>query len=110
MRITTVTVRRPNGKRWRSTSKVWFANGIHHHYSNDKFVPEFRRSIAVAESIPVEKFGDELNALRAVVCEAIFNPELYKTQLNQAEGQDLVTTSANNYYEGVTGRSGRVLP
>ena len=84
--------------------KVWFANGIHHHYSNDKFVPEFPKEyfLAVAESIPVEKFGDELNALRAVVCEAIFNPELYKTQLNQAEGQDLVTTSANNYYEGVT--------
>ena len=80
--------------------KVWFANGIHHHYSNDKFVPEFPKEyfLAVAESIPVEKF----NALRAVVCEAIFNPELYKTQLNQAEGQDLVTTSANNYYEGVT--------
>lgn len=37
-----------------------------------------------------------------MVCEAIFNPELYKTQLNQAEGQDLVATSANNYYEGVT--------
>ena len=84
--------------------KVWFANGIHHHYSNDKFVPEFPKEyfLAVAESIPVEKFGDERNALRAVVCEAIFNPELYKTQLNQAEGQDLVTTSANNYYEGVT--------
>lgn len=84
--------------------KVWFANGIHHHYSNDKFVPEFPKEyfLAVAESIPVEKFGDEFNALRAVVCEAIFNPELYKTQLNQAEGQDLVATSANNYYEGVT--------
>ena len=84
--------------------KVWFANGIHHHYSNDKFVPEFPKEyfLAVAESIPVEKFGDELNALRAVGCEAIFNPELYKTQLNQAEGQDLVATSANNYYEGVT--------
>ena len=84
--------------------KVWFANGIHHHYSNDKFVPEFPKEyfLAVAESIPVEKFGDELNALRTVVCEAIFNPELYKTQLNQAEGQDLVATSANNYYEGVT--------
>ncbi len=84
--------------------KVWFANGIHHHYSNDKFVPEFPKEyfLAVAESIPVEKFGDEHNALRAVVCEAIFNPELYKTQLNQAEGQDLVATSANNYYEGVT--------
>ena len=41
--------------------KVWFANGIHHHYSNDKFVPEFPKEyfLAVAESIPVEKFGDE---------------------------------------------------
>lgn len=84
--------------------KVWFANGIHHHYSNDKFTPDFSREyfLSAAESIPVEKFGDELNALRAVVCEAIFNPELYKTQLNQAHGDDLVVTSCNNFYEGVT--------
>ena len=81
MRITTATGRRPNGKRWRNTyKKVWFANGIHHHYSNDKFVPEFPKEyfLAVAESIPVEKFGDELNALRAVVCEAIFNPNFIR--------------------------------
>ena len=105
MRITTVTVR----ARMESAGEVpqkkcgsptEFITTI----PNDKFVPEFPKEyfLAVAESIPVEKFGDELNALRAVVCEAIFNPELYKTQLNQAEGQDLVTTSANNYYEGVT--------
>ena len=77
--------------------KVWFANGIHHHYSNDKFVPEFPKEyfLAVAESIPVEKFGDELNALRAVVCEAIFNPELYKTQLKQAEVEEFYRSMAD---------------
>ena len=84
--------------------KVWFANGIHHHYSNDKFTPEFSREyfLEVTESIPLEKFGDELNALRAVVCEAIFNPDLYRTGLNQTEGEDLIVTSSNNFYEGVT--------
>lgn len=84
--------------------KVWFANGIHHHYSNDKFVPEFSRDyfLAACEAVPVERFGEELNALRAVVCEAIFNPDLYRTRLNQTEGEDLIATSCNNYYEGVT--------
>ena len=84
--------------------KVWFANGIHLHYSNDKFTPEFSREyfLEVTESIPLEKFGDELNALRAVVCEAIFNPDLYRTGLNQTEGEDLIVTSSNNFYEGVT--------
>ena len=50
--------------------KVWFANGIHHHYSNDKFVPEFTEGylLTVIETIPEEKFGDELNALRGEVC------------------------------------------
>lgn len=66
--------------------------------------PNFRRSISsrLPSRSPSRSSAMVLNALRAVVCEAIFNPELYKTQLNQAEGQDLVTTSANNYYEGVT--------
>ena len=83
--------------------KVWFANGIHHHYSNDKFVPEFTEGylLDVIETIPEECFG-ELNALRGEVCKAIFDPSLYATRLNQAAGADLVATSSNNYYEGVT--------
>jgi len=83
--------------------KVWFANGIHHHYSNDKFVPEFSEAyfLEVCESIPVEKFG-ELSALIEPVCRAIFDPELYRTRLNQTAGEDLIATSSNNYYEGVT--------
>ena len=83
--------------------KVWFANGIHHHYSNDKFVPEFteRFLLDAIESIPEDKFGDELNALRGTVCRAIFDPELYPTRLNQKAGDDLLLTSSSNYYRGV---------
>lgn len=83
--------------------KVWFANGIHHHYSNDKFTPEFTEEylLTVIETIPEDKFGD-LNPLRGEVCKAIFDPSLYKTRLNQTAGEDLIVTSSNNYYEGVT--------
>ncbi len=83
--------------------KVWFANGIHHHYSNDKFVPEFSEGylLDVIETIPEERFG-ELNALRGEVCKAIFDPALYRTRLNQRAGDDLIATSSSNYYEGVT--------
>ena len=83
--------------------KVWFANGIHHHYSNDKFVPEFSEAYfrTVASTIPAAQFG-ELNALFEEVCSAIFDPTLYKTKLNQAAGDDLIATSSNNYYAGVT--------
>ena len=82
--------------------KVWFANGIHHHYSNDKFRPEFTEGylLDVIETIPEERFG-ELNALRGDVCRAIFDPTLYPTQLNQTDGEDLLLTSSSNYYSGV---------
>lgn len=83
--------------------KVWFANGIHHHYSNDKFVPEFTEGylLDVIETIPEEKFG-ELNPLRGEVCRAIFDPELYPTKLNQKAGDDLLLTSSSNYYHNVS--------
>ena len=83
--------------------KVWFANGIHHHYSNDKFVPEFTEGylLDVIETIPEEKFG-ELNPLRGDVCRAIFDPALYKTRLNQKAGDDLLLTSSSNYYHNVS--------
>ncbi len=83
--------------------KVWFANGIHHHYSNDKFVPEFTEEylLSAIETIDEAKFG-ELNALRGEVCRAIFDPALYPTKLNQKAGEDLLLTSSSNYYSGVT--------
>ncbi|MBQ5620149.1 MAG: dihydrofolate reductase, partial [Alistipes sp.] len=76
--------------------KVWFANGIHHHYSNDKFKPEFSEEylLSVIESVGDEQFG-ELNAYREEVCRAIFDAELYPTKLNQKAGEDLLLTSSS---------------
>ena len=82
--------------------KVWFANGIHHHYSNDKFVPEFSEAYfrEVAASLPAALPGD-LQPMFELVCEAIFNPDLYPTRLNQTAGEDLLWTSSSNYYRNV---------
>ena len=93
---------------WRALEKylkkVWFANGIHHHYSNDKFVPEFTQDyfLSVVGTIPEERFGEELNARRGEVCRAIFDPAAYPTRLNQRAGDDLLLTSSSNYYRGVS--------
>ena len=78
--------------------KVWLANGIHHHYSNDKFTPEFSREWFSAQW---DKYGVESPVEKEVILEAIFNPALYATRLNQA-GNDVIATSAGNYYEGLT--------
>ena len=78
--------------------KVWLANGIHHHYSNDKFQPEFSREWF---SEQWDKYAVESQVEKETILEAMFNPELYATRLNQA-GDDVITTSAGNYYEGVT--------
>lgn len=81
------------------TKQVWFANGIHHHYSTDKFKPAFERQWfidAYKAAYPDGTRGE-------VLAEAIFNPSLYAKRVNQADGVDLVTTSANNLYgPGVT--------
>ena len=79
--------------------KVWFANGIHHHYSNDKFQPEFSREWFSAQW---DKYAVESPVEKEVILEAIFNPALYATRLNQTKGADVIATSAGNYYEGVT--------
>ena len=79
--------------------KMWLANGIHHHYSNDKFQPEFSREwfeeqlVACCVVLPTDK---------EVILEAMFNPALYATRLNQTKGADVIATSAGNYYEGLT--------
>lgn len=71
--------------------RVWFSNGIHHHYSSDKFVPEFSREWFVAQTGCSEE-----------IAEVIFNPEVMPKRVNQAQGEDLILTSACNYYQGVT--------
>lgn len=80
--------------------QVWFGNGLHHHYSMDKFTPEFSESFfdtAVA-SLPETQRPQNLVELRRL----IFDPAYMNKKVNQAEGQDLIQTSASNLYEGVT--------
>lgn len=80
--------------------QVEFANGIHHHYSTDKFIPGFSRDFLAAE---VDRLGEGVwTADRDTIFEIIFNPAVAAKRVNQAEGQDLITTSANNLYAGVT--------
>lgn len=80
--------------------QIWFGNGIHHHYSMDKFVPEFSRDFLSAQvsKLPADKLPADVETL----FEVIFNPEVMAKRVNQAEGADLIATSANNLYEGVT--------
>ena len=79
--------------------KVWLANGIHHHYSNDKFAPEFSREWFAEQW---DKYAVTSPVEKETILEAMFNPALYATRLNQAKGADVIATSAGNYYEGVT--------
>lgn len=88
--------------------QVWFANGIHHHYSTDKFVPKFSQDFFKAEvaklapeSLPLAE-GQTVDAFVAELVPVIFDPTVMAKRVNQADGQDLIKTSANNYYDGVT--------
>ena len=80
--------------------KVWFANGIHHHYSNDKFRPEFPREWF--EPLVSKYAKERLTIDEKLLCDIIFDETLYASRLNQTDGVDMVTESACNYYEGVT--------
>lgn len=88
--------------------QVWFANGIHHHYSTDKFVPKFSQDFFKAEvaklapeSLPLAE-SQTVDAFVAELVPIIFDPTVMAKRVNQADGQDLIQTSANNYYDGVT--------
>lgn len=88
--------------------QVWFANGIHHHYSTDKFVPKFSQDFFKAEvaklapeSLPLAE-GQTVDAFVAELVPVIFDPTVMAKRVNQTDGQDLIRTSANNYYDGVT--------
>ena len=80
--------------------QVWFGNGIHHHYSMDKFTPTFDRSFIEAQikTLPAEKIPANLNDLMRVM----FEPEFMAKKVNQAAGVDIIQSSATNLYEGVT--------
>ena len=73
--------------------RMWFSNGIHHHYGSEKFVPEFTR-----------KWLQDCAVCSDEIADVIFNPGVLQKRVNLAEGEDLVKTSASNYYENVTQR------
>lgn len=71
--------------------RLWFSSGIHHHYGSEKFVPGFSREWFVAQTSCSEE-----------IAEVLFNPEVMSKRVNQDQFDDLVLTSASNYYQGVT--------
>lgn len=84
--------------------RVWMGTGIHHHYSEDKFVPGFTAAFfkkAVksidAKKLPLSK-DETVDALITKLTPVIFDPTVYPKRTNQAAGVDLIKTSANNYY------------
>ncbi len=88
--------------------RVWFASGIHHHYGCEKFVPGFSEESfyemveAVAdEYLPLSK-GQSKEDLLGMLVPVIFNPEVMPKRVNQTDGEDLVQTSACNFYENVS--------
>ena len=88
--------------------RVWFASGIHHHYGSEKFVPGFSEESfyemvgAVAdEYLPLSK-GQSKEDLLGILVPVIFNPEVMPKRVNQTDGEDLVQTSACNFYENVS--------
>lgn len=88
--------------------RVWFSSGIYHHYACDKFVPSFspeflRKWIGEADAsqLPLKE-GESVEEMCDELFPVIFNPQVMPKRVNQADGEDLVMTSAANYYEGVT--------
>ena len=76
--------------------RVWFSNGIHHHYGYQKFIPAFSKQFFTDAA---KEVGLDVNDLIPI----IFDPSVLSKRVNQAEGEDLLLTSASNYYqEGIT--------
>ena len=90
--------------------KVWFSNGIYHHYGCEKFKPNFSKEAfkTIIYSLPVEvlpcKENETVDSLLEELLPIIFDPTILPKRVNKADGEDLVKTSACNYYENVTQR------
>lgn len=83
--------------------QIWFANGIHHHYSMDKFTPRFSREYLEKQisKLPKDKRPGDKAFVKTLV-DVICDPAVMSKRVNQAEGEDLVKTSACNMYDGVS--------
>lgn len=88
--------------------RVWFASGIHHHYGCEKFVPGFSEEYfyhlvegIADDKLPLKK-GESKEDLLDELVPVIFDPTIQPKRVNQTDGEDLVLTSACNFYEDVT--------
>lgn len=88
--------------------RVWFSNGVYHHYGCEKFVPEFSKSFFIEALkgadkalLPLDRFGTT-EELCQTLCRVIFEPDVLPKRVNKAEGADVVASSACNFYEGVS--------
>lgn len=88
--------------------RVWFSNGIHHHYANTKISPEFSQAYfaELVNNSPKAKFpllpGETQKELIATLSPILFDPAIAAKKVNLAEGEDLIKTSATNFYENLT--------
>ncbi|MBQ8114771.1 MAG: dihydrofolate reductase [Prevotella sp.] len=84
--------------------RVWFSNGIYHHYGCEKFEPGFTQEYfeQLVRGIPADKLPMAADELLGTICPVIFNPDILPKRVNKASGEDLVKTSACNFYQGVT--------
>lgn len=88
--------------------QVWFASGIHHHYGCEKFVPTFSEDFLRHEVLAIDPEalplapGQTASELLDAICPVLFDPQMLPKRVNIADGEDLVQTSAGNYYQGVT--------
>ncbi len=88
--------------------KVWFCNGIHHHYSTDKFFPEFTKEYFTTlvkgikkQTLPLIP-GETVDQFIARVTPILFDPAVAPKRVNQDPNNDLVTYSSSNFYDGIT--------
>ena len=82
--------------------QVWFGNGIHHHYSMDKFIPEFSKEFFDKQFAALPGRANKAVEYKKLLDRVIFDPTFMAKRVNQADGEDLILTSACNMYEGVT--------
>ena len=88
--------------------RIWFSNGIYHHYGCEKFLPSFSRDYlwevlhqVAPERLPLSP-GESIEQLCEELFPVIFNPDVLPKRVNKADGEDLVATSACNFYSGLT--------
>lgn len=80
--------------------RVWFSNGIYHHYGCEKFKPEFSQSFF--EDVVRKTLGKDAEEILKQITPIIFNPNILPKRVNKTDNEDLIKTSACNYYENVS--------